>query len=412
MRYKTLDLFSGCGGLSEGFLQAGYDVSVSIEIDEKACETQRKNHPETVIIQGDLTKLSPMDLELETQISNYDLIIGGPPCQGFSTIGTRLGTSDFGEFGEDPRNSLYKEFVKYVRYYQPKMFLMENVPGLYTMQNGVIRENIENDFSHDDPEGSYIGYKVTSTILKAVEFGIPQKRERVFFVGVRNDFEEIDFHFPQPLSKENEFFTVFDAIGDLPALEVKDGMHKTKHQLEQNSFLSILNNKAFSLSRENNYEDGYIYNHVSRFNNPRDREIFRRLEPFQKLKELDLDEIGEYLKGEGFEGIPVRLRKGFADFYRKLDWERPSPTIIAHLHKDGLAFIHPDSHQARSLSIREAARLQSFPDNFIFQGSQSHMFKQIGNAVPPLLGYHLANALKDTLIKINEHSVQTTLAIE
>lgn len=383
MRYKALDLFSGCGGLSEGFLQAGFDVAVSIEIDEKACETQRKNHPETIIIQGDLTELNPQQLEQETQISNYDLIIGGPPCQGFSTIGTRLGTSDFGEFGEDPRNSLYKEFVKYVRYYQPKMFLMENVPGLYTMQDGAIRENIENDFSHDDPEGRYVGYNVTSTILRAVEFGVPQKRERVFFVGIRNDFEDIDFQFPEPFLNENEFYTVNDAIGDLPALGVRDGENRTIHQIEPNSFLTMLNENAFNLRRDNNYEEGYIYNHLSRYNNPRDREIFRRLAPFQKLRELNLDEIAEYLRANGYQELPVRLRNGFDDFYRKLDWERPSPTIIAHLHKDGLAFIHPDGEQARSLSIREAARLQSFPDNFIFQGSQSHMFKQIGNAVPP-----------------------------
>ncbi|WP_144788536.1 DNA cytosine methyltransferase [Lysinibacillus fusiformis] len=412
MIYKALDLFSGGGGLSEGFLQAGYDVAVSIEIDEKACETQRKNHPETIIIQGDLTKLSPQQLEQETQISNYDLIIGGPPCQGFSTIGTRLGTSDFGEFGEDPRNSLYKEFVKYVRYYQPKMFLMENVPGLYTMQDGAIRENIENDFSYDDPEGRYVGYRVTSTILRAVEFGVPQKRERVFFVGVRNDFEGIDFQFPEPFLNENDFYTVSDAIGDLPALGVRDGENRTIHQIEHNSFLSMLNKNAFNLRRDNNYEEGYIYNHLSRYNNPRDREIFRRLAPFQKLRELNLDEITEYLRANGFQELPVRLRNGFDDFYRKLDWERPSPTVIAHLHKDGLAFIHPDGGQARSLSIREAARLQSFPDNFIFQGSQSHMFKQIGNAVPPILAYHLANALSATLNNINEFNIQTTLAFE
>ncbi|MFN2744966.1 MULTISPECIES: DNA cytosine methyltransferase [unclassified Bacillus (in: firmicutes)] len=412
MRYKALDLFSGCGGLSEGFLQAGYDVAVSIEIDEKACETQRKNHPETIIIQGDLTELRPQQLEQETQISNYDLIIGGPPCQGFSTIGTRLGTSDFGEFGEDPRNSLYKEFVKYVRYYQPKMFLMENVPGLYTMQDGAIRENIENDFSHDDPEGRYVGYRVTSTILRAVEFGVPQKRERVFFVGVRNDFEGIDFQFPEPFLNDDDFYTVRDAIGDLPALGVRDGENKTIHQIEPNSFLTMLNENAFNLRRDNNYEEGYIYNHLSRYNNPRDREIFRRLAPFQKLRELNLDEIAEYLRANGFQELPVRLRNGFDDFYRKLDWERPSPTIIAHLHKDGLAFIHPDGGQARSLSIREAARLQSFPDNFIFQGSQSHMFKQIGNAVPPMLAYHLANALRETLNSIYEFNIQTTLAFE
>ncbi|MGN7409159.1 DNA cytosine methyltransferase [Sporosarcina sp. SAFN-010] len=410
MKYKVLDLFSGCGGLSEGFLQADYEVAVSIEIDEKACETQRKNHPETIIIQGDLTELSPEKLELQTQISNYDLIIGGPPCQGFSSIGTRLGTSDFGEFGEDPRNSLYKEFVKYVRYYQPKMFLMENVPGLFTMQEGAIRENIENDFSHDDPEGRYIGYRVTSTILRAVEFGVPQKRERVFFVGVRGDFEDIDFQFPEPVLHENEFYTVRDAIGDLPALGVKDGENKTVHQIEHNSFLTMLNENALELRRDNNYEKGYAYNHLTRYNNPRDREIFRRLAPFQKLRELDLDEITAYLRDNGFKELPVRLRNGFDDFYRKLNWERPSPTIIAHLHKDGLAFIHPDREQARSLSIREAARLQSFPDNFIFQGSQSHMFKQIGNAVPPMLAYQIAISLRETLDDISVFSIQTTLA--
>lgn len=396
---KVLDLFSGCGGLSEGFLQAGLEVSVSVEIDSKACETQRINHPDTQVLQADLTKLAPEDLVELTGVNNFDIIIGGPPCQGFSLIGTRLGTGkSIGQFGEDPRNKLYKEFVKYVRHFQPKVFLMENVPGLFSMQKGAVREDIERDFSFDDPEGSYLGYNVKSQIVRAVEFGIPQNRERVIFLGVRKDIN-IDFEHPQGFLSETEYFTVGDAISDLPALGIIDGKYKVEFEYQENDFLNTLNKNAISIRRKNEYQDGYLYNHVTRFHNDRDRELFRILKPFQKLKELDP------------ELVPIRLRNGFDDFYRKIDYNKPSPTIIAHLHKDGLAFIHPDSNQARSISVREAARLQSFPDNFVFVGPRSAMYKQIGNAVPPLLGYHLGLHIKNIFNRITQLDEQLTLKL-
>jgi len=382
--YKVLDLFSGCGGLSEGFLQAGFNVAVSVEIDKQACETQAKNHPETQILCEDLTQLSPRELQQRTGHQSFDLIIGGPPCQGFSLIGTRLGTNkELGRFIEDPRIRLYKEFVKYVRYFQPKMFMLENVPGLFSMQGGLIKRSIENDFSQDDPSGEYIGYDVKSTIVKAVEFGVPQNRERVIFMGVRKDFK-MDFDFPEPKFK-GKYFTVFDAISDLPPLAIKDGEFKVKVKTANNKFLNLLNNNAKILPRENGYEKGYLFNHISRFHNERDQGIFRMLEPFQKLCDLDP------------KLIPIRLRNGFNDFYRKMDYKKPSPTIIAHLNKDGLAFIHPEKEQARSISVREAARLQTFPDNFVFVGAQTVMFKQIGNAVPPILAYHLALNISEIL---------------
>ncbi|QNK57426.1 DNA cytosine methyltransferase [Paenibacillus sp. PAMC21692] len=397
--YKVLDLFSGCGGLGEGFLQAGFDVAASVEIDEKACTTQRQNHPDTQVLQADLTQLSPEELTKVTGIKQFDVIIGGPPCQGFSLIGTRLGTGKgFGEFGEDPRNKLYKEFVKYVRYFQPKMFLMENVPGLFSMHKGAVKINIEQDFSYDDPDGHFIGYHVVSDVVKAVEFGVPQNRERVIFLGIRKDFNAIPEH-PSAVYTENEFANVKDAIGDLPPLDIRDGNFSVKHTLKNKStFLNNLNKNAKDIKRDNGYQKGLLYNHTTRFQNERDREIFRILEPFQNLKTLDP------------ELIPIRLRNGFDDFYRKLDFNKPSPTIIAHLHKDGLAFIHPDGNQARSISVREAARLQSFPDNFVFSGPQTAMYKQIGNAVPPMLAYHLASHVKQTLDVLKDSYEQVAVS--
>ncbi|EPY04403.1 DNA-cytosine methyltransferase [Paenibacillus alvei TS-15] len=389
LMYKVLDLFAGCGGLSEGFVTAGFNVAASIEIDEKACETKRLNHPDTKVIQADLTQYSPTDLLEETKIKEFDLIIGGPPCQGFSLIGTRLGTSKLGKFIEDPRNKLYKEFVKYVRFFQPKMFLMENVPGLFSMHQGQIKEQILEDFSMDDPNGEFIGYEVKAQIVKAVEFGVPQTRERAIFIGVRKDIS-VTFEHPSAVFTEDNYFTVRDAIGDLPKLGIKDGKPKVPYTQKTNKYLELLNGKAKRIKRNNGYEEGYLYNHVTRFHNDRDRDIFRMIEPFQKLKDLDP------------EIIPIRLRNGFDDFYRKMDFNKPSPTIIAHLYKDGLAFVHPDGEQARSISIREAARLQSFPDSFVFVGTQSAMYKQIGNAVPPLLGYHLALHIKKILKEIKK----------
>lgn len=394
--YKVLDLFSGCGGLSEGFLQAGLDIVASVEIDEKACETQRRNHPETKIIQADLTELNPQKFTKLTGEDDFDLIIGGPPCQGFSLIGTRLGTNkELGKFIKDPRNRLYKEFVKYVRFFQPKMFLMENVPGLFSMHNGLIKQNIEHDFSLDGENGDFTGYAVKSGIVRAVQFGVPQNRERVIFLGVRKDLE-VSFEFPQPVF--NSEFAVGDAIGDLQPLGIRDGKAKAAHKTPKTKFLDLLNGQARNVPRDNGYQEGHIYNHVTRFHNDRDRDIFRMLEPFQKLKDLDP------------ELIPIRLRNGFEDFYRKMDFNKPSPTIIAHLYKDGLAFIHPDGAQARSISIREAARLQSFPDSFVFVGPQSAMFKQIGNAVPPLLAYHLALHVKQIMACI-ESGVEQSAAV-
>lgn len=375
--YKVLDLFSGCGGLSEGFLQAGLEVAVSVEINQKACETQQRNHPHTLVIQGDLTQIGPEELTKVSGRKYFDIIIGGPPCQGFSLIGTRLGTNkELGRFIEDPRNKLYKEFVKYVRYFQPKMFMMENVPGLFSMHGGRVKQSILHDFFLDDPDSAFIGYNVKVDVVRAVEFGVPQTRERVIFIGVRKDID-VEFEHPQPRYTEGEFFTVKDAIGDLPKLGIRDGKFKVEHRVHPNSFIRLLNDRARHIQRDNGYEEGYLYNHTTRFNNERDRELFRILEPFQVLKDLDP------------ALIPIRLRNGFDDFYRKMAWDKPSPTIIAHLYKDGLAFIHPDGQQARSISIREAARLQSFPDSFVFFGSQTDMFKQIGNAVPPVLAYHL-----------------------
>lgn len=385
--YKVLDLFAGCGGLSEGFLMAGFHVAASIEIDEKACETTRYNHPETEVIQADLTQFGPKDLMDKTKTKEFDLIIGGPPCQGFSLIGTRLGTSKQGKFIEDPRNKLYKEFVKYLRFFQPKMFLMENVPGLFSMHQGKIKEQILEDFSLDHPNGEYIGYEVKAQIVKAVEFGVPQTRERVIFIGVRKDIY-VPFEHPKSVFKEDNYFTVRDAINDLPKLGIKDGKEKVPYIQKNNRYLEFLNGKAQRIKRNNGYEEGYLFNHITRFHNDRDRDIFRMIKPFQKLKDLDS------------ESIPIRLRNGFEDFYRKMDFDKPSPTIIAHLYKDGLAFVHPDGEQARSISIREAARLQSFPDSFVFFGTQSAMYKQIGNAVPPLLSYHLAMHIKKILKKI------------
>ncbi|WNF21306.1 DNA cytosine methyltransferase [Mesobacillus jeotgali] len=392
-----LDLFSGCGGLSEGFLQAGLEVAVSVEIDAKACETQRLNHPDTQVLQADLTELSPEELTARTGYEQFDVIIGGPPCQGFSLIGTRLGTGRaIGEFGEDPRNKLYREFVKYVRHFQPRVFLMENVPGLFSMHQGAVREDIERDFSFDHPDGEFRGYNVRAEIVRAVEFGVPQSRERVIFIGVRNDIN-LEFDFPEGILAPENYFTLGDAISDLPPLGIRDGEHRVPFNYQENEYLRLLNHNAWNIRRENGYEDGYLYNHISRFHNDRDRELFSILEPFQKLRELDPDRI------------PIRLRNGFDDFYRKLDYGRPSPTIIAHLSKDGLAFIHPDGNQARSISVREAARLQSFPDNYVFVGPQSAMYRQIGNAVPPLLGYHLGLHVMGILERIQELEEQLAL---
>lgn len=412
----VIDLFSGAGGITEGFKWAGFDVVASLEWDHDACDTHRANHPDTTVIEGDIRNpVTKRELTKAIGRKQVDIIVGGPPCQGFSLMGTRLGTNkQLGRFIDDPRNALYREFVRIVKKHNPKMFIMENVPGLFSYKKGLLKKQIIQDFNR-------IGYKVSVDILNAADYGVPQLRNRVIFIGNRLDVENV---YPEKTNYDSEgimkkgrkkigdteselfdisklvqcknrkpYIKLWEAISDLPSLRAGKGINErvdyakaaeSDHQRFMRNPSKFINDYENSVIRGHDKTEG-VYNHQCRRHNVLDVRRYAALE-----------------EGGIFVDLPHGLRNGempkhFKDKYRKLHSQKPSYTIVAHLYKDGNAFVHSDKKQARTLTVREAARIQSFPDDFFFCNSRTSQFKQVGNAVPPLLAYHIALAVKKIL---------------
>lgn len=339
-KLNVLDLFSGCGGLSEGFLQAGYNILMGVDFWETALKTFEKNHAGAVVRVADLGNLDPKDLKITEGV---DVIIGGPPCQGFSIAGKRD--------AEDPRNKLYHGFVNCVKYFKPKAFVMENVPNLVSMNGGKIKDNILKDFKK-------LGYKVSYKILKASDYGVPQQRRRVFFVGVKGVYE--DFEFPQILEAA---VSTKDAISDLPDYSVDDG-------------------GAYPVQEQSDYQREMKTGSVGLFNH----QVSNHSEQTRKIISLVPD-------GGNYKDLPSQLQgtRKVNIAWTRFASDKPSYTIdTGHRH-------HFHYKYNRVPTVREAARLQSFPDSFIFLGSKTDQNKQVGNAVPPKLAEQVALKLKETL---------------
>lgn len=328
---NVIDLFCGAGGLSEGFRQAGFDILLGVDFNEHAINTHHYNFKNSISVCADLTKVDPEELLNQHSIHKKDIdgIIGGFPCQGFSMAGKR--------WIEDPRNKLFLEVVKFVEHIQPSFFLLENVPGLLSMKNGSIKDEIIGAFSE-------LGYNVEAKVLTATDYGVAQIRKRVFFFGLKKgnpSFPEPTVISPIPL---------WEVIGDLPKLELGEG------------------------GEELILEDGeVIYNHFAF--------------PLQDLNKKRLQNIPE---GGNHSDLPKELQRktAYNSAYRRLHRNKPSYTIHTHFRDEYL--IHPT--QDRVISVREAARIQSFPDEFKFIGPRSRkgQMGQVGNAVPPLLAKHIA----------------------
>ncbi len=405
MKYTLIDLFGAPGGLSFGFKLAGFKVLGGIDIDKDGIKTYVFNFPEAVAIHGDLRKITAKELleEIGAGKGDVDVVIGGPPCQGFSTVGrvkiTHLAKNGVWKninnthprFIDDPRNILYKEFVRIVSEIQPRMIVMENVPGMLSHRNGQTMREIEEDFKK-------IGYITEARVLNAVEYGVPQVRKRVFFIGVCEDdaAEEFMWPFPthgDPENKDLENRTsedrqndrsfnlpvaVWDAIGDLPeAIPGKPKLSDMPLEYDKPPFSAYQ-----KWAREGSKK---IHNHIARQHTERDKLTFSLMNEGDEWKDLPQ----EIKKLYGYRD------EVFKDKFKKLIKSRPSWTITAHLQKDGYRYIHPE--QPRTITVREAARLQSFPDRFIFQGSRTSQFRQVGNAVPPLLARAVAIAVKAML---------------
>lgn len=371
---NIIDLFAGCGGLSLGFEMAGFNIPLAIEKDEWASETYKRNHPNTNVITGDITKIHDLDLILNNDIC-IDGIIGGPPCQGFSLSGNRD--------KNDPRNSLFMEFVRFVKFYKPRFFVMENVTGILSMKT---KENKDvKDLILDEYHSA--GYNVKICKLNAAEYGVPQSRIRVVFIGIRNDIEFNEENIsPTPFLFGEEQITIEQAIMDLPQINSGEGM-------EEMDYIEEPMNEYQVWARQNSL---CVHNHVAMRHTRRLIERFEHIGFGQSV--ADVEEChGQRQRGNA----EVVSGKTFSQNNMRPFPNKPSPTIPASFQSN---FIHP--HLNRNYTAREGARLQSFPDSYVFCGKRTTMsweknlsqYQQIGNAVPPLL----SNAIAKNIINYFE----------
>ena len=395
-KYKFIDLFAGCGGLSEGFYKQGFQGLTHVEYDHYACESLRTRmkhygyqENEISVLEKDITDKDIIEqIELEVSSKSVDLLIGGPPCQSFSSLGR---AKDDKGMQDDPRNYLFESYEKILNHFKPSIFLFENVTGLLTAKfnNKKVIDVIKKKLGKN--------YKILSDtkkiVLNSCEYGVPQIRKRVFLIGIRKDinydvekiFEDINKTHYVPNSTKLEklnkkkYVTVKDAIVDLPKLKPGQGKIETK-------FKSKLKNEYIKKIRKEN--DLKIFDHVARTHNESDKKRFKEMSKnkwtFEKL--LEKKPLLNHKK-----------QRVFKNSYVVQLWDKPSRTIISHLYKDGNQFIHPDYQQERTLTVREAARLQSFPDDFKFAGPRTEQYKQIGNAVPPLMSEKIATSIKKVL---------------
>ena len=370
-----VDLFCGAGGLSLGFSQTGFKIVFANDIEQAALRTYSFNHPEIsagYITMGGIENISHNIKEYVTE--SVDVLIGGPPCQGFSNANRQ-------RIIDDPRNVLYKYYVESVQGLKPKFFVMENVKGMKKVANQVVE-----DFNRL----SDVQYDISFTVFNAKEFGVPQNRERLIYIGVRSDIAKNKSISPDEIINlilekrvDNEV-PLIEAIKDLRELKANNTKNSTEIDSEEfGKKIEINNQKSPTnyVSRINRLDNRLTFNHKARYNNDRDIEIYRRLLP------------GEDSSAESIQDImPYHSRKDiFKDKYYKLVPNKVCKTITAHMKFDCNMYIHP--YQARGLTPREAARIQSYPDDYFFLGAYTKTYMQIGNSVPPLLSKMIAGVI-------------------
>jgi DNA (cytosine-5)-methyltransferase 1 len=445
---RVVDLFCGAGGFSLGFRAAGCEIAAAVDFDEVAGETLRSNfeklQPESPpqVLCGDEGNLEEVDLS-HLVSEAPDIVIGGPPCQGFSRVGRgKLASLSEEGAAEDARNGLYLRYLDAVRLWRPRAVVMENVPGMQNVGGRSVADEAANDLIK-------CGYRVGYAILNASWYGVPQFRERLIFIGLRSDLgllpsmppathraalppgyvpppERFEMFLPfTDLHHELDVDTrhaklpatnVVEALGDLPVfrdhlegIPAPRGNFRSKRRYSsaaQSSFAKLMRNWP-GLGRSRQVVDHAIHR------TPRDYETFRRMRPGDRYteaisiararfrEELERQRAAGTAPDEGSSAfqelerafVPPYPEDIFLDKWRKLIREMPSWTVPAHLSKDSYSHIHYDDAQARTISIREAARLQSFPDGYLFSGNLADCFRQIGNAVPPLMAWAVASEL-------------------
>jgi DNA (cytosine-5)-methyltransferase 1 len=340
------EIFAGVGGMSVGAKFAGVNVKLAIEIDNSAATTYKFNHSEAIVLNTDIRKVKSIP---HIQIKDKKLLFGGPPCQGFSTSNQRTRNIN------NENNWLFEEFIRMTKLWQPDFIVFENVSGLLVTESGYFLEQILKKFKR-------LGYHTDFSLLNSYNFGVPQKRERLFIVGFK---EKINFKFPEPIK---EAYSVFDALHDLPSLENGDSFETKPYKSEPKS----------------------KYAHTMRKKSKNSLNNF-----VTKNSDLIIERYKYIPQGGNWQYIPKRLMKNYQDYtrchggiYHRLHENEPS-IVIGNYRKNML--IHPKEN--RGLSVREAARLQSFPDWFEFKGQLTSQQQQVGNAVPPLLSKAVFSAL-------------------
>lgn len=352
-KYSVLDLFCGCGGLSRGFIDAGFSVKLGVDFDDMALKSFEKNHDGAVAMKLDL-----MDLDNVSEIKKFfkekkcglDVLVGGPPCQGFSLAGPRK--------IDDSRNILYRAMVKTAKELRPKVVVLENVPGMVLLHDGLVKEKIIEDFTE-------LGYNMGEPkILYAPDYGVPQIRKRVVFVGLLGGKES--FSYPAPKLEKKDYVTCEAAIGDLPSLDGIVGDEVQKYPCDPKTEYQKKMRKGSS----------WIYNHQGTIHDEKTKKFIAMVPEGKNYKSLPKEYAGIY-----------RYHEALTRYHSK----KPSPTINT-CHRS-----HFHYKWDRIPTVRESARLQSFCDTFIFYGNKAQQYRQVGNAVPPLLGKAVAEEVKKWL---------------
>ncbi len=405
---KIIDLFSGAGGLTEGF-RKDFKIIKHVEKENAACETLRLRDSFYYLVQHNMMdryydflkgKISEKDLyslvpqkilrkTLHIEINDKNIqrifnkidqelsekeevtgIIGGPPCQAYSMIGRAINAS---KKSEDERIYLYKYYIEFLKKYNPLFFVFENVKGLLSFRdndNELLFPKMQEEFKH-------AGYNLEFRVINAADYGVPQIRERIIIFGAQKTFPRLP----------RAFFNNFETMKEKP-LTVKEaftGLPKLYSGQINNEYANQISRFERKYYRKNNKI--VLTQNVSRPNNSNDLKIYKIVsEAKQKGKNIRYDELDKKL-------ITHKNTKEFLDRYKSLSWDAPSHTIVAHIAKDGHHYIHPDPVQNRSITVREAARLQGFPDDYYFENSRTAAYMQIGNAVPPMLSDKIAKAV-------------------
>lgn len=356
-KLTVVDLFSGAGGLSRGFYDAGYDVVLGVDFDEAALKTFKANHGNAEAMKLDLFNHDNIDVivdYLKERNIKLDVLVGGPPCQGFSIAGPRN--------MNDKRNSLYLAMVKLADRLKPQAVVLENVPGMLQTNGGIGAKRIVEDFKK-------IGYAMTPKLLYAPDYGIPQMRKRVFFVGLRDN--KAEFKFPEPTTDKDKYVTCEDAISDLPSLQTED--NEIIYGDEIQDYSCEPQSEYQKRMRQNSDK---VFNHIGSI-------------PIEKTQKM----IALVPEGKNYKSLPEEYQ-GIYKYHEALTRyhsKKPSNTINTG-HRS-----HFHYKWNRIPTVRESARLQSFPDDFLFYGNKSEQYRQVGNAVPPMLGQVVAAKLKDYL---------------